>query len=103
GKAKGKVVIVRLISGKNNTRGKVIPRFASSFTISLLMEPALTKQDAQDVDLIIEAIAAKLHGWWPESMPFNGMIWMEAEKITVSKSTTPHANQPISLLTHSHP
>jgi hypothetical protein len=82
GKAKGKVVIVRLISGKNQTRGKLLPRFAGNFTISLILEPALTKQDLQDVDLIIEQIASKLHGWWPDSIPSNGMIWVDADAIT---------------------
>lgn len=82
GKAKGKVVIIRLVSGKNTTRGKLIPRFAGNFTISLVMEPALTKQDAQDEDLIIEAIAAQLHGWWPASIPSNGAIWCDADSIT---------------------
>lgn len=82
GKAKGKIVIIRLISGKNQTRGKVIPRFAGNFTVSLFLEPALTKQDAQDEDLIIEQIAAQLHGWWPESIPSNGMIWCDADSIT---------------------
>ena len=82
GKAKGMVVIVRLLGGKNRTRGKVIPRFSGNITVSLFMEPALTRQDAQEEDLIIEKIAEKLHGWWPESIPSNGRIWVDADTIT---------------------
>lgn len=81
-KAKGKVVIVRLIDGRNTTRNKTTPRFSGKYTVSVILEPALTRQDAQDTDLIIEGIAAKLHGWWPESIPSNGIIWCDADTIT---------------------
>jgi len=82
GKAKGKAVIVRLIDGKNTSRNKATPRFSGKYTVSLILDPALTRQDAQDTDLIIEAIAEKLHGWWPESIPSNGLIWCDADTIT---------------------
>lgn len=82
GKAKGKAVIVRLIDGKNTSRHKTTPRFSGKYTVTLVMEPALARQDAQDADLIIEAIAEQLHGWWPEHIPSNGIIWCDADTIT---------------------
>lgn len=82
GKAKGKVVIIRLLDARNTSRNKATPRFSGKYTISVVIEPALTRQDAQDADLLIETIAEKLHGWWPETIPSNGIIWCDADTIT---------------------
>lgn len=83
GKAKGKAVIVRLIEGKNTSRGKTTARFSGKYTVSVILEPALNRKDAYDTDLLIESIAEKLHGWWPEeSIPSNGLIWCDADSIT---------------------
>lgn len=82
GKVKGKVVIVRLIEATNTSRNKLLSRFSGTYTVSVILDPALTKQDAQDVDLIIEGIAGKLHGWWPSSIPSNGIIFCDVDKIT---------------------
>lgn len=80
-KVKGMAVIIRLINGKNQTRGKINPRFAGNYTVSVFREPALTKQDAESEDLLIEQIAAQLHGWWPDSIPSNGMIYVDTDAI----------------------
>lgn len=81
-KVQGKCVIIRLINARNQTKTKAKPRFAGNYTVSLFMEPALTKQEAQTADEIMEAIADKLQGWWPDSIPSNGLIWCEADAIT---------------------
>jgi len=81
-KAKGLAVIVRLISGSNESRRKAVPRFSGNYTVSLVMVPALTKADVASADDLIEAIAEKLHGWWPESIPSNGIIYCDAASIT---------------------
>lgn len=83
GTIKGKIVIVRLISARNVSKQKLIARYSGTYSVSLIMEPALTELDAQSTDLIIEAIADSLHGYWPESIPSpTGLFWMEAGDIT---------------------
>jgi hypothetical protein len=82
GKTAGKVVIVRLISGKNTSPNKLKPRFSGSLTVSLFTVPLLTQKDAKDSDALMDEIATKLHGWWPDSVPSNGAIWLSADTLT---------------------
>lgn len=82
GKAKGKVVIVRLLDARNTSRNKPTARFSGKYTVSLVLEPALTRQASLDTDLLIETIAEKLHGWWPEAIPSNGLAWCDVDTIT---------------------
>lgn len=82
GKAKGKVVIVRLLDARNTSRAKTTARFSGKYTVSLILEPALSRQDAVEADLLIETIAEKLHGWWPETIPSNGLVWCDVDSIT---------------------
>lgn len=95
GKAKGKVVIVRLLDASNTSRGKTTARFSGKYTVSLIIEPALSRQDATDADLLIETIAEKLHGWWPETIPSNGLVWLDVSTITFPEDP----NYDVSVLT----
>jgi hypothetical protein len=82
GKAKGKAVIVRLLDARNTSRAKTIARFSGKYTVSLILAPMLSRQDAVEADLLIETIAEKLHGWWPETIPSNGLVWLDVDSIT---------------------
>lgn len=81
-KAKGMAVIVRLLDAENTSSEKVKPRFSGSYTVSIFRSPALTAKDAEESDEMIQAIADQLHGWWPESIPSNGLIWVDVTGIT---------------------
>ena len=81
-KARGSCVVVRLIRGTNTSRKKLKARFAGLFTVSIFTAPLLTRRDAKSADELIEEVAEKLHGWWPEDVPSNGAIWCECGTIT---------------------
>lgn len=81
-KAKGMAVIVRLLDADNTSREKVRPRFAGNFTVAVFRAPGLTLKDAEESDALIQSIADQLHGWWPESIPSNGLIWVDVTGIT---------------------
>lgn len=82
-KASGKAVVIRLISAKNQAKANQKPRFAGTYTVTLFSHPALTYKDTQALDeLLEEKIAPALHGWWPEAIPSNGLIWCDTDTIT---------------------
>ena len=74
-KAKGLAVLIRLTGGKNSNRRHTKPNFAGTFTVTLFSSPLLTAKDAAKADDLIEAVWTALHGWWPESIPSNGLVW----------------------------
>lgn len=81
-KVKGKCVLVDLLSARNTSKEKLRARYSGVFAVSLFIEPALNAVDAQATDLIIEAIAASLHGYWPASIPTNGLEFFECGDIS---------------------
>lgn len=81
-KAKGKAVVIRLISGKNESQGKAKARFSGSYTVTLFTVPVLTQGDAKDADSLMDEITAKIQGWWPPSVPSNGTIYLQTGALT---------------------
>ena len=82
GKLKGKLAIVRLTTAKNTSRNKTSARFSGTYTVSLFTTPILNQKDAKDSDDLMDEIVDKLHGWWPESIPSNGIVWADADTLT---------------------
>lgn len=82
GRARGKAVIVRLIKAPNLATDRRSVRFGGSFTVSLFASPTLTAKDAKDSDELIQEIAEKLQGWWPEEVASNGMSYCNCGDIT---------------------
>jgi len=80
-KAGGKAVIVQFLRANNTKRQKVKARFASSFVIQLYHQPLITRKDAVKADALAEQIAELLHGWWPETIPSNGLWWCDVSDI----------------------
>ena len=81
-KARGTCVVVRLIRGQNTSRSTLKARFAGFFTVSIFTAPLLTRKEAKSADDLIEEVAEKLQGWWPEDVPSNGAIWCQCGTIT---------------------
>jgi len=82
GKARGKCVIVRLLSAPQLAEGGRKVRRGGNFTVSLFCSPLLTAKDAKDSDALTQEIDEKLHGWWPEAVPSNGMDYLAAGDAT---------------------
>ena len=82
GKAKGKVVIVRLLTGTNTSKQKTKARFSGKYTVSLFTSPVLNAKDAKDNDALMDEIIELLHGWWPASIPSSGSIWCSTDLLT---------------------
>jgi hypothetical protein len=81
-KTGGLCVVVRLISGKQLSKGKTTARMGGSYTVTLLSVPVLTQKDIKDSDALMDSIISALHGWWPDSIPSNGVVWCEAEALS---------------------
>jgi hypothetical protein len=79
-KTRGKAVIIRVLSAKNEGRAKR-SYFTGIITISLFMVPLLTAKDAKDADDLIAEIEGKVHGWWPASIPSNNAVWLKSESL----------------------
>jgi len=78
-KAKGKAVIVRLLSAKNTSRNQLTCRLSGNYTVTLFIHPALTPQEVLEADTLMDSIREKLQGWWPESTPSAGNVWCDIE------------------------
>lgn len=82
GKVKGKMVIVRLITGTNESKNKGTARFSGTYTVSLFTASVLNQKDAKDADQLMDDIIEKLHAWWPQDIASNGNQWAEATTLT---------------------
>lgn len=91
----GRCVIVRLLDGKNTSKSKTIARMGGSYTVTLFAVPLLTQKDAMDSDALMDAIIDKIHGWWPPSIPSNGIIWCEVDTMDYPD----HPSYEVSVLT----
>lgn len=81
-KGRGLAVIVRLVGAPNLTPEKQTARFGGNYTVALFTSPTLTAKDAKDTDALMQEIADKLHGWWPEEVPSNGLMRCACGTIT---------------------
>jgi len=78
GKARGKCVVVRLLSAPQLAEGGRKVRRGGNYTVTLFASPLLTAKDMKDSDALMQEIDDKLHGWWPEEVPSNGMDYLAA-------------------------
>ena len=82
GKARGRAIVVRLVKASNLTPDKKAARFGGTYSVSLYGSALLTPKDAKDADALMQEIADKLQGWWPESVPSNGLMFCGCGDIT---------------------
>jgi hypothetical protein len=80
-KTRGRCVIVRLLNAKNESKART-SAYEASYTVTLFSKPTLTAKDAKDADDLTAEIEAKLHGWFPESLPSNRVMRFTAESLT---------------------
>lgn len=69
-KTKGKCVIIRLITAKNESKTDK-SAFIGNYTVTLFTVPLLTAGDAKDADDLLAEIEDKLNNWWPENLKSN--------------------------------
>lgn len=81
-KGSGKAVIVRLINGDNESEDKRTARYSGTISVTLFTIPTLTQGDAKEADELVNDIIGKLHGWWPDTVPSNGIIWLQCGALT---------------------
>jgi hypothetical protein len=82
GKARGRAVVVRLVKATNISQDRRDVLFGGSYTVSLFSSPLLTLKDAKDADALMQEIAGKLQGWWPDNVPSNGLMRCGCGEIT---------------------
>jgi len=80
-KARGKAVVIRIISARNAKDGKV-SFYAGRYSVTLFTVPLLTQKDAEDADDLMTAIEAKLQGWWPTGVSSNKAMWLQCGDVT---------------------
>jgi len=85
GKVGGKVAIIRVTGGKNETSGKK-SAFACNVSISLFTVPTLKAE--KDCETLMTEIEAKLHGWWPESVAHNTAVYLRSDTISFPDNPT---------------
>ncbi len=79
-RAKGKAVIIRLLSATNVSRHQRTCRLSGAYTVTLFIHPALTPQDVLEADILMDAIREKIQGWWPADIePKNDSVWCDIE------------------------
>lgn len=79
GKVGGKVVVIRVTGGRNEASGKK-SAYVCDISVSLFMVPSL--KAAKDCETLITEIDAKLHGWWPDSVPHNTAVFLKSESLS---------------------
>lgn len=80
-KTRGRCAIIRFTRAKN-TGGRKKSFYAGTFTVALFLAPLLNQREEKDADDFAADIDAKLHGWWPESIPSNGVMQLDIEDIS---------------------
>lgn len=79
-KARGKAVVIRILSARNVKDGKA-SFYAGTYTVTLFTVPLLTQKDVADADDLATAIEAKLQGWWPGDVSSNKAMWLQCGPI----------------------
>lgn len=74
-KSDGRCVIIRLVRSKNMSPDHKKARRQGIYSVTLFTDPLLEKKAAEKADEIMDAIDAKLQGWWPAEVPSNGLFW----------------------------
>lgn len=80
-KTRGRCVVIRLASAKNESKAKT-SAYRGFYGVALFTAPLLTQKDAKDADDLMGEIEAKLQGWWPDDMPSNRAVYLTSEGIT---------------------
>jgi hypothetical protein len=80
-KTRGKCVVVRSVSAKNESKNDT-SQFGGLYSVTLFTVPLLTRDDAKEADDLIAEIEHKLNGWWPDTIPSNFRMKLKSDGIT---------------------
>lgn len=80
-KTRGKCVVIRAVSGKNESKTDA-SQFGGLFSVTLFTVPLLTRGDAKDADELIAEVEHKLNAWWPDSIPSNLRMRLKSDGLT---------------------
>ena len=83
----GACVVVRLLEGKNFSRNKLKVRFAGAYTVTLFMSKFSNQSEVALADRLLEEIPTKIHGWWPDEIPSNGVMYCDIENVKFPEDT----------------
>lgn len=81
GKTRGRCVVIRTVSAKNESKTDT-SQFVALYTVSLFTTPSLTQKDAKHADDLLAEIEHKLNKWWPASLPSNRRMMLRSGEIT---------------------
>ncbi|MBK1884854.1 hypothetical protein JIN85_20760 [Luteolibacter pohnpeiensis] len=78
---RGSHILVKLEEEKNTSKTKAA-LYHGAYTITYFSSRLLTANEATTRDSVMQALKDHIHGWWPENVPSNGVVWINTKAIS---------------------